>query len=135
MALAFLYVSCVFICCFTMTSLAMTSNAFSKIISSSGAQVCASDSNTSPYHVFPLFAGGEMRCGIECLVSSLCWYYQFKTSTEPEQCELYNKLPVNVTKRDDCVGFVKSVPGKGFSLTVLFGNQLCTCVMHVRPSI
>ena len=99
------------LCRCTMTSLAMTSNAFSKILSSTGAQVCSSDSNTSPYHVFPLFAGGEIRCGIECLVSSLCWYYQFKASSEPEQCELYNKMPVIFSAINDCVGFKRIFMG------------------------
>ena len=100
------------VCCRMMTSFAMTSLTFSKIVSSSGARVCSDDSTSSPYHVIPLLPGGEIRCGIKCSVSSLCWYYQLKSSSTPGKCELYNTLPVNFTAVQDCVGFAKRFPGK-----------------------
>ena len=93
-------------CCFTMTSFAMQSGKYVMMTDSpKNTHVCSTD---KPSQVLPICSGGEVQCGMQCLVSS-CPYYQFKPST-PIQCELYNQFPVNFKIIDDCIGFRPSLP-------------------------
>ena len=91
----------ILVVCFSMmTSFAMKSQKYMQMTSSTGAHVCSTE---TPSQVLSMLPGEETRCGIECMTSSACPYYQFK-STNPIQCELYNQFPGNFKSIDNCIG-------------------------------
>ena len=116
----------ILVVCYVMTSFAMKSQKYVQMTNSTGAQVCSSD---PPSQVLPMFPGGEARCGIECLTSSACPYYQFK-STTPIQCELYNQFPVNFEIIDNCVGFRPSLPSSMYFH--MFFHAFHKCLINLQ---
>jgi hypothetical protein len=95
------------VCCCMMTSLAMTSNKFVKMMSPTGAPVCSIE---PPSQALSMHPRAVKLCGSKCSVSDTCTYFQLNSSSASSgQCQLYNTLPVNLMNIEQCVGFAYSL--------------------------
>jgi hypothetical protein len=79
---------------------AMLSKTYQIFTGAGGGNVCAAD---QPSTTLMMDVTMDGRCGVQCTVSFLCSFYQFKAALGT--CELFNNVPTNYTVIEGCTAY------------------------------
>jgi hypothetical protein len=82
----------------------MKAKRYQLVTDGNGKNLCSTD---QPYTTIMMEASSlDGQCGVQCTVSSLCQFYQFKANWL--QCELFHDPPTNFSTIQYCTAYIES---------------------------